>query len=92
MCVIETHHVIRKSNHALPRKTNAPAGNAPVPSIRHATFIPMAMRVENRRKRAHSFAGWPIQVAGKVKTGKCFKVDLLDRVAVTLNSPEDMRI
>jgi hypothetical protein len=91
MRIIETDHIVRKRNHSLACKADAPRWDAAVLVICHASVRPVPMGVENCREWAFALAQWPIQISSHVKSRQRLEINFFDAVTIALDLAEDVR-
>src|SRR4051812_16619164 len=86
--VVVANHVPRERNHPLLRKVDAPRRRAAVLAVFKPAFVPMTVRIQNRRKRAF-LSERAIQISADVKSGITLEINFLHTVAIALDAPEN---
>ncbi|OQB94085.1 MAG: hypothetical protein BWX84_00326 [Verrucomicrobia bacterium ADurb.Bin118] len=89
--VLVAHHVIGKSHASLAGETDAPGRNTPIGTIGQAATGPMAVGIEDPRKRTRPPAPRPIQIAADIKSGRALKHDFFHGVTLAFETIEHPR-
>src|SRR6185312_14505569 len=64
--------------------------DASLARVSHSSIRPVAMRIQNCRKRTVPFAEWPIQISCEIEAGVGSEINLLDAVAIAFDFPKNM--